>query len=107
MPQSHLRQLYAALTSRGWKVTEKLRGEDDVEGSATWFIQRHGSESMLLIDFEGFGGMGEDISLDESYSCQVRGRPNSLYFRRVKRSREKWLTELTEFVSSLDNVLGT
>lgn len=102
MSQSHLDQLYAALTARGWMVTERRQGEDNVRGAATWEIRRHNGGSTLFIDFEGFGGLGEDISLEESYACEVRGRRNSLYFSRVKRSRKRWLTELTEFVKSLD-----
>ena len=102
MSQVHLDQLYEALTRRGWKVVERLRGEDDVEGSATWEIRRQPGGPALLIDFAGFGGMGEDIPLEESYACQVRGRPLHLYFNRVRRSRERWLTELAAFVAALD-----
>ena len=58
----------------------------------------------LLIDFAGFGGMGEDISLEEAYDCEVRGRAISLYFRRVNRSCALRLAESTEFVASLDKV---
>jgi hypothetical protein len=87
-------------------VTERLRGDDNVQGSATWQIQRHGMGPLLQIDFAGFGGMGQDISLEESYACQVRGHSIDLYFRRVNRSRALWLAELNEFVSSLDKIVN-
>jgi hypothetical protein len=81
-----------------------LRGDDNVQGAATWVIQRSNAGPTLLIDFAGFGGMGEDISLEESYACHVRGSSIGLYFRRVNRSRQLWVTELKQFVTALDNV---
>jgi len=104
MSRSHLSQLREALTRRGWQVTERLRGDDNVQGAATWVIQRSNAGPTLLIDFGGFGGMGEDISLEESYGCNVRGSSIGLYFRRVNRSHELWVAELKEFVTALDNV---
>jgi hypothetical protein len=83
-----------------------LRGEDNVQGAATWTIQRSSAGPTLLIDFEGFGGMGEDISLEESYACKVRGPAIDLYFRRVNRSRQLWLAELKAFVTALDSAAG-
>ena len=57
----------------------------------------------MLIDFAGFGGMGEDIPLEQSYACDVRGRQNvGLYFRRINRSRELWLRDLAAFLDSLE-----
>ena len=102
MSQAHLDELYAALTQRGWKVSERRRGDHDVQGAATWEIRRGPDGPELLIDFAGFGGMGEDIPLEESGCCDVRGQRIGLYFRRVNRSRERWLSELAEFVSALD-----
>src|SRR5574338_898855 len=102
MSQAHLRQLRAALFRRGWDVVERRRGEPGVEGAATWELRRGECGSTVLIDFAGFGAMGEDIPLEESYACQARGRPISLYFRRVNRSRERWTSELAAFVASLD-----
>lgn len=102
MSQSHLRALYEALTRRGWKVVERRRGEADVRGAATWEISRRSSGPVLRIDFAGFGGLGEDIQLEASGDCQVRGLPIHLYFFRVRRSRERWLTDLAAFVAALD-----
>lgn len=102
MSQSHLQQLRAALTRRGWKIIEKMRGDDGVEGAATWELRRGEQGPTVQIDFGGFGGMGEDISLAESYGCNIRGQPGGLYFRRVNRSREVWEAELAAFVESLD-----
>jgi hypothetical protein len=104
MSQSHLKQLHDALTRRGWDVTERSRGDDDVQGAATWMIRRSSAGPTLLIDFEGFGGMGEDISLEESYACRVRGNSIGLYFRRVNRSRQLWVSELNEFVNALEKI---
>ncbi len=104
MSRSHLSQLREALTRRGWQVTERLRGDDNVQGAATWVIQRPNTGPTLLIDFAGFGGMGEDISLEESYACDVRGTAIDLYFRRVNRSRQLWLAELKAFVTALESV---
>jgi hypothetical protein len=104
MSLSHLKELRTALAEHGWEVVaERLRGEDDVRGAATWELRRNGEGVPVLIDFAGFGPMGEDISLEESYACDVRGRPSpGLYFRRINRSRELWLRDLTAFVASLD-----
>jgi hypothetical protein len=105
MSQSHLSQLKEALNRRDWQVSERLRGDaDNVQGAATWVIQRSNAAATLLIDFAGFGGMGEHISLEESYACNVRGSSIGLYFRRVNRSRELWVTELNEFVAALESV---
>ena len=106
MSVSHLNELRAALTEGGWKiVAERLRDEDDVQGAATWEVRRDGGSPPVLIDFAGLGGMGEDIPLEESYGCKVRGRGDvGLYFRRINRSRELWLRDLSEFIRSLDTV---
>ena len=72
-------------------MVERRRGDVDVQGSATWEIRRQAGGPALLLDFAGFGGLGEDISLEESYACKVRGCPIHLYFSRVKRSCERWL----------------
>jgi hypothetical protein len=106
MSMSHLKELRAALVDSGWKiVSERLRGEDDVEGASTWEVRRVGDKCSVLIDFTGFGPMGEDISLEESYACAVRGRQDcGLYFRRINRSRELWLQDLSAFISSIGRV---
>lgn len=104
MSQSHLRQLRDALTRRGWQITQRLRDDNNVKGAATWELQRNSNTQTLLIDFAGFGAIGEDISLEESYGCNVRGSSVGLYFRRVNRSQHLWIADLTEFVSSLENV---
>ena len=104
MSVAHLGQLDEALTRRGWRITKRLRGEEGVEGAATWEIQRSINGPVLHIDFYGFGGMGEDIPLEESYGCEVRGHRVSLYFRRVNHSRERWVAELKEFVAALDGI---
>ena len=104
MSLSHLKELRTALSDHGWQVSaERLRGEDDVQGAATWEVRRNEESAPVLIDFAGFGPIGEEISLEESYACSVRGRSNSgLYFRRVNRSRELWLRDLAAFVASLN-----
>jgi len=104
MSQSHLSQLREALTRRGWQVIERLRGDDNVQGTATWVIQRSNAGPTLLIDFAGFGCMGEDIALEESYYCNIRGSSVGLYFRRVNRSRQLWAAELKAFVAALECV---
>jgi hypothetical protein len=103
MSEAHLEELRSALARRGWRVVaERLRGEDDVLGAATWEICRPGNDHVSLIDFAGFGGMGEDISLNQSHACNVRGRGDChLYFRRINRSRERWLADLAHFVACL------
>ncbi len=76
----------------------------NVRGAATWVIQRPNTGPTLLTDFAGFGGMGEDISLEEGYACTIRGTAIELYFRRVNRSRQLWLAELKAFVTALERV---
>jgi hypothetical protein len=102
MSDSHLNELRTMLAEHGWRiVAERLRGEDDVQGAATWQVTRDGGP-MVLIDFAGFGTMGEDIAIEESYACNVRERSDiGLYFRRVNRSRVLWLADLAAFVEAL------
>ena len=104
MSLSHIKELRDALAEQGWNVVaERLRGEDNVEGAATWEVRRDKGDSIVLIDFAGFGAMGEDISVENSYGCGVRGRRDlGIYFRRINRSRELWLRELAVFVASLE-----
>jgi len=103
MSESHLKQIRLALERSGWNIAERVRGDDGVIGAATWEIRRGSAASPLLIDFAGLGPMGEDISLEESYACHVRGKPDcDLYFRRINHSRDLWLNELEAFVASLD-----
>jgi hypothetical protein len=104
MSLSHLQELRAALVDNGWKiVVERVRGEENVQGAATWEVRRDDGGPSVLIDFAGFGGMGEDIPLEQSYACEIRGRGNpGLYFRRINRSRELWLQDLSSFVNSLE-----
>src|ERR1700752_2694170 len=94
------------MANRGWQITERPRGEEHAEGAATWEIQRHHTGPTLLIDFAGLGPMGEDISLEESYACNLRGSAIALYFRRINRSRKLWAAELKEFISLLESVAG-
>lgn len=107
MAQTHLQQLHAALIRRGLDVVERLRGDVDVRGAATWEITRRGSNAILRIDFAGFGGLGEDIPLEESYACQVRDHPISLYFSRINQSHNQWIVELTSFVHTLDSLVNS
>ncbi|MEQ4618411.1 MAG: hypothetical protein ABN482_10220 [Corticimicrobacter sp.] len=104
MSLPHLRQLQDALVRRGWTVIEYLRGDPafDVQGAASWAIQRDESRPALLLDFAGFGSMGEDIPLDRSYACAVRGTAISLYFSRVNRSQDTWQRDLAGFIDALD-----
>ncbi|MCE9545696.1 MAG: hypothetical protein K8T25_09290 [Planctomycetia bacterium] len=106
MTLANVLQLREALTRRRWQITERLRGDDNVEGSATWEIQRNGAGPIFLIDFDGLGGMGEDISHDSNdcIGCEVRDFKIRLYFSRVNRSLERWLADLKLFTSSLDKV---
>lgn len=64
--RTHLSQLYATLNSCGWKVVERSRGDVDVEGAATWELRRGEDRPLLLIDFAGLGGMGEDIPREKA-----------------------------------------
>ena len=105
MSRSHLVDLHNELSRRGWRISEFLRGDNDVLGAATWLIQRSTQEPIFRIDFAGFGPLGEEISIEESYACFLRGHPNSLYFRRVNRSRKLWRKELSDFTASLDTAL--
>jgi hypothetical protein len=107
MSLSHLKELRAALENHGWKiVAERLREEDfDVGGAATWEVRKSDKGSSVLIDFAGFGSLGEHIPLEKSYACHVRGRSDvDLYFWRINRSRERWLRDLASFVTSLETV---
>jgi hypothetical protein len=106
MSDSHLKELRTTLAEYGWRiVAERLRGEDNVQGAATWQVTRDDVPA-VLIDFAGFGTMGEDIALEESYACNVRERSDvGLYFRRVNRSRALWLAELTAFVEALSKTV--
>jgi hypothetical protein len=104
MSIAHRNELRSALTTRGWKViAERQRGDDDdVPGAATWEIQRGDAGPTVEIDFAGFGAMGEDIPLEQSYACTLRGRQDiGLYFWRINRSRERWLRDLWAFVDAL------
>lgn len=97
MSQSHINELHRALVHRGWQVNT----ESAPQGVATWDIQR--GNTLLHLDFNLFGGMGEDIPLEECGGCKVRGHPVAhLYFRRINHSRELWATELAAFLASLD-----
>ncbi|PQO41217.1 hypothetical protein C5Y96_00435 [Blastopirellula marina] len=104
MSQSHLQDLYGQLVQRGWKVVEHRRSSEtlDVPGAAVWEIRRFDNSPAILLDFPGFDGVGENIDLDESYACGVRGRPIELYFSRVNRSQERWLEDLASFIAALD-----
>ena len=101
MSQAHLNELKAALYHRGWLVTERTLDED-VRGSATWEVQRPGGWPMLLIDFDGFGGLGEDIRVEQAAGCSLRGHSARLYFWRIVRGRERWNADLAGFIESLD-----
>jgi hypothetical protein len=100
--QAHLVELRTALEQRGWCITERLRGEDGAIGAGTWELKRSGGEVTHVIDFDGLGAMGEDLPIEESYGCRVRGTLDGLYFRRINRSRDLWLADLRAFASSLD-----
>lgn len=103
MSLAHLQELRVALAEAGWKiVAERLRGEDNVMGAATWEVHRGDRTLAVFIDFDGFGCMGEDVPLEMSSGCDVRGRRDGgLYFRRINRSRELWLRDLAAFIDSL------
>jgi hypothetical protein len=48
--------------------------------------------------------MGQDILLEESNGCEVRGHHVRLSFFRVNRRRDLWIPALNEFVWSLDRI---
>ena len=106
MSQSHLCELYNLLVQRGWKVSEYRESchAVDVLGAAVWEVRRYEDGPAIVIDFPGFGEIGEDIPLEESYACNVRDQPISLYFSRVNRSRDKWLEQLTTFVEAIEQL---
>ncbi len=107
MSKPHLRALEEALARRGWRVVAVHPG-DGYCIAATWEVRRSTSHPSVLIDFNGFNGMGPDsdicLRLEESYGCQVRGREAvGLYFGRINRSRAHWEQELAAFVQALDD----
>lgn len=106
MSQSHLSELYSLLVQRGWNVVEHRESCAAIEvlGAAVWEVRRYENGPAILIDFPSFGAIGEDIPLEESYACEVRGQPISPYFSRVNRSREKWVEQLTSFVEAIDQL---
>lgn len=110
MSQPHLQALERALIRKGWRIVAVLPG-NDYNVSATWQIQRGTSDPTLFIDFDGLDDM-ECLPLEESYGCQVRGRPAGdesagLYFRRPNRSRPLWEQDLAAFVLALDKADDT
>lgn len=105
MSQAHLQELHATLTHRGWNILVRHRGDTDVRGAATWEVRRRGTEGVVRIDFPGFGGLGEDIPLEESPGCNVRDHEIHLYFSRINRSHSQWTEDLESFVLALDSVL--
>jgi len=104
MPHQHHKELEEALTQKGWCVTVEHPG-DDYGISGSWEIQRSTNQPSLFIDFDGFDAMGENLPMEQSYGCGVRGHSDiSLYFYRPNRSRVKWRSELKNFVDALDNI---
>ncbi len=101
MSKPHLQAREKARARGGWRLANVLPG-DDYRVSASWDMCR--GESCVLIDFDGLQEDGVCLPLEESYGCQVRGRPAALYFRRFRRSRELWGWELADFVRGLDEV---
>jgi hypothetical protein len=102
MAQWHLDDLRSALERRGWRVTE-LPG-DDYKISGTWKLERSADPRKLLLDLEGLDDLNV-LPPAESYGCTVRGTPHSLYFRRRGTddpvARERWKTDLTNFVEAV------
>lgn len=103
MSQAHLEELHKALSRHGWQVTERRRGDEGANGAGTWQLRRYEGGPPLLLDFAGFGGLGEDIPLEESYACQLRGTNRHLYFSRINKSRKRWLSELESFMRFIDD----
>jgi hypothetical protein len=104
MAQWHLTELRDALQRKGWRFDAELPG-DDYRISATWRFVRSGrGPNELLIDFDG---LDDTVTLPifESYACQARGTPHSLYFRRRgdndPPARGRWVDDLSRFVTAV------
>jgi hypothetical protein len=103
MSKPHLRALENELVRKGWQIVAVHPG-DDYRISATWEIRRGSTRPSVFIDFHGMEPGGDYcLPLEESYGCDVRGRPGvSLHFRRIHRSRRLWEQALAAFVRALD-----
>lgn len=99
MADWHLTDIEEALKRRGWRIVERLPG-DDYRISATWRIERGNDQRAVLIDFDGLDDL-KILPIGQSYSCTQRSTGNSLYFRR-KGARDDWHAELTAFVLALE-----
>jgi len=106
MAEWHLAELREALERLGWRFAGELPG-DDRAISATWSFERSGrGPNKLLVDFEGLDE-SRVLPLNESYACRARGTGLSLYLRRRgdndPPARDRWLSELSDFVNGIDN----
>jgi hypothetical protein len=99
MADWHLTDIEEALKRRGWRIVERLPG-DDYRVSATWQLERGNDKRNVLIDFDGLDDL-KTLPIEQSYSCTQRGARNSLYFRR-KGARNEWHAELAAFVLALE-----
>lgn len=99
MPQRHLDALSHALTQKGWKIVSTRTLNDFPYDCHAWEIER-GSASRE-IQFDRFGGMGEDVPLLESSGCSIEGH-EEVHLSFSKKPR--WPKELTMFVHAVDNI---
>ena len=64
-----------------------------------WKIER--GSVILEIQFDRFGGIGEDLPLLESYGCSIEGHDKiSLSFSK----KPRWQQQLTAFVQAVDSI---
>ena len=107
MAEWHLREIRNALEARGWRIVAQHPG-DDYRVSATWEIERSTKESPVFLDFEGLDDL-ITLPLEQSYSCRIRGHNSlGLDFGRKgaggSRRRQKWQSDLQQFLNELDRV---
>lgn len=104
MADWHLEELKAQLERRGWRNLQLMPG-DDYHIAASWILVRTHSRS-LTIDFHAMDAMGNLMTLEQAYYCQVRDTDLSLYFRNKGKKgsakRAGWTEELATFVDAID-----
>ena len=97
MPQHHLDELSHALTQKGWTIFSTRSLSDHPYDCNAWSLLRGPVE--FEIEFDRFGGMGEDLPITETFGCSVRNSIH-LYFGK----RKRWDEELAAFISELDDL---
>lgn len=105
MAEWHLREIRNALEARGWRIVAQHPG-DDYYVSASWEIERSTKGPTVFLDFSGLDDM-ITLPLEQSYACHIRGHNSlGLEFRRKgeggSRRRQKWHSDLKDFLGELD-----